>query len=187
MNERASAWLEWNRSAEAAECLDGAALSATVEAGLNRTVFVPAERADLRIKVYLDRPEQDQWTAAIDLEDPNGKKLGHRELKTHAPQCSAIEESLALVVSLMVDVTRESVRPKPATIQQVVQHLITMTAAPRHPHSSQCSFDRCHSSARKRDRVCSFLEAPVLGNCQDWAEAFPWLANWDRRMGGSYW
>ena len=121
MNERASAWLEWNRSAEAAECLDGAALSATVEAGLNRTVFVPAERADLRIKVYLDRPEQDQWTAAIDLEDPNGKKLGHRELKTHAPQCSAIEESLASVVSLMVDVTRESVRPKPATIQQVVQ------------------------------------------------------------------
>jgi len=119
--ERASAWLEWNRSAEAAECLDAAALSATVEAGLNRTVFVPEAKADLRIKVYLDRPDQDQWTAAIDLEDPNGKKLGHRELRTHAPQCSAIEESLALVVSLMVDVTRESVKPKPATIQHVTR------------------------------------------------------------------
>ena len=116
-DERASAALDWNRSAEAAECLDASALATVVEAGLHRTVFVSAAQADLRIKVSLGRSDQEQWSAAIDLEAPNGKKLGHRELTIRAPQCSAMDESLALVVSLMVDVTRESLRPQPAVVQ----------------------------------------------------------------------
>lgn len=118
-NERATASLEWNRSTEAAGCLEAPVLASMVEAVLQRTVFVSAAQADLRIRVNLDRPDQEQWSAAINLEDPNGKKLGHRELTVRAPQCSAIDDSLALVVSLMVDVTRESVRPQPVLVRPI--------------------------------------------------------------------
>jgi hypothetical protein len=116
-NERATASLEWNRSIAAADCLEAPAFAAMVEGVAHRTVFVSAFQADLRIRVNLDRPDQEQWSAAITLEDRNGKKLGHRELAVRAPQCSAINDSLALVVSLMVDVTRESVRPQPVLVQ----------------------------------------------------------------------
>ena len=117
--ERATATLDWYRSEAAAECLDGATLAARIEAGLHRTVFVPPAQADLVIKVSLNKSESEDWLAAIDLEDPHGRKLGHRELTMHAAQCSAIDESLALVVLLMVDVTRESVQPQPEPAQSV--------------------------------------------------------------------
>jgi hypothetical protein len=116
-DERVTAALVWQRAAQAQECLDSSVLAAAVEEGLHRTVFVPAARADLIIEVRLDRPAQGQWSAAVDLEDPRGNKLGHRELEIRAQQCSAINEPLALVVSLMVDVTRESVGAQTSLVQ----------------------------------------------------------------------
>lgn len=118
-SERVSASLEWRRSATAAECLDGATLVTGVEAALGRKVFVEPSRADIIINVSLDHPAPERWSAAIDLEDPGGKKLGHRELSIRASQCSAIDESLALVVSLMVDVSRESIHS--ATLVDAVE------------------------------------------------------------------
>ncbi len=116
-DERARAALLWQRTAQAEECLEASTLAAAVEGGLHRTVFVPAAQADLIIEVSLDRPTQGQWSAAVDLEDPHGTKLGHRELEIRAPQCSAMDEPLALVVSLMVDVTRESVGAQTGLVQ----------------------------------------------------------------------
>jgi hypothetical protein len=141
-DERARATLEWYRSEEAAECLDAPALATAVQAGLNRTVFVSSAQADLRIKVSLGRPAEEQWLADIDLEDPNGKKLGHRELTIRAPQCSAMDESLALVVSLMVDVTRESLRPQPAVVQPLPRIERKLPQAERVPSPA----DRWHES-----------------------------------------
>ena len=132
-DERASATLEWHRSEQAAECLDASALTTAIEAGLHRTVFVSTDQADLRISVNLDRPDEEQWSADIDLEDRNGKKLGHRELAIRARQCSAIDDSLALVVSLMVDVTRASVRPQLETAKPsplIVSNSSDMEQAP---------------------------------------------------------
>ena len=127
-DERVTAALLWQRTAQAQECLDASVLAAAVEKGLHRTVFAPAARADLIIEVSLDRPTQGQWSAAVDLEDPHGSKLGHRELEIRAPQCSAMDEPLALVVSLMVDVTRKSVgiqtgfvQPRPQNATQFSQ------------------------------------------------------------------
>lgn len=108
--ERASASLEWKKSAPAAECLDGESLATAVESALHRKVFVDQSLADFVIRVSLDRVATERWSATIDLKDPGGRKLGHRELTVQAAQCSAINESLALMVSLMADVSRESVR-----------------------------------------------------------------------------
>ena len=107
-SERASAFLEWKKSAQAAECLDRDRFATVVETALRRKVFIEATRADLVISVSLEHLAPERWSAAIDLEDPGGKMLGHRELSMQAPQCSAIDQSLALVVSLMVDVSREN-------------------------------------------------------------------------------
>jgi len=106
--ERASAFLRWNKSAQAAECLDRDRFAMVIETALQRKVFVEVTRADLVISVSLEHLAPERWSAAIDLEDPGGKRLGHRELSMRAAQCSAIDQSLALVVSLMVDVSRES-------------------------------------------------------------------------------
>lgn len=109
-DNRVSATLLWHRSASAAECLDAAALSDAVQASLHRAVFVPKTQADLTIDVNLDQPEVEHWSATLDLHRRDGHNLGHRELNLRAPHCSAINEQLALVVSLMVDVTKESVQ-----------------------------------------------------------------------------
>ncbi len=112
-DERALASLNWNRTAIAAECLDASALVAGVEARLQRKVFVLESQADIKIRVVLDASRPGNWTASIDLTDRSGSSLGHRELTMQSDNCSALDDSLALMVSLMVDVTRESVQPKP--------------------------------------------------------------------------
>jgi hypothetical protein len=113
--ERAQANLTWKGSADAAECLEAAALERAVEARLGRAVFVPLRNADLRISVALGREPSGPWSAEIDLEDSNGHRLGHRQLVIPARRCSALDDSLALAIALMVDVTRESIAPPEAS------------------------------------------------------------------------
>jgi len=121
-SERASTFLEWKRSAQASECLDGDRFATAVEKALRRKVFVEVSRADLVISVALDHPAPERWSAAIDLEDRSGKRLGHRELSMRASQCAAIDESLALVVALMVDVSRESVHAQAPVAPVAAEH-----------------------------------------------------------------
>ena len=110
--ERAVAALDWSTSTIAAECMEASKLTRDVESRLHRTVFVPSSQADIQMHVNLDSTSAGNWTAAIDLEDRNGNALGHRELTISAERCSALNESLVLMVSLMLDVTRESVKPE---------------------------------------------------------------------------
>jgi hypothetical protein len=79
-------------------------------------VFVSRERADLLVSVNLTRPDPRHWLAQIDLQDNDGKSLGHRELLSRGESCTSINESLALIVSLMVDVTRERLQQQPPPI-----------------------------------------------------------------------
>jgi hypothetical protein len=112
--ERVFAKLDWHRTEVASECLEASVLTAGVEARLQRKVFVLESQADIKIHVSLDAPSPGNWTASIDLDDRNDKPLGHRELTIRGEHCSALDESLALMVALMVDVTRESVQSEAA-------------------------------------------------------------------------
>ena len=112
--ERVLAKLDWHRTEVASECLEASALTAGVEARLQRKVFVLESQADIKIHVSLDAPSPGNWTASIDLDDRNDRPLGHRELTIRGEHCSALDESLALMVVLMVDVTRESVQAEAA-------------------------------------------------------------------------
>jgi hypothetical protein len=109
-----SARLELVRPVEARSCLSAAALERSVEQRLRRAVFQAATPA-LVVHVVFERRGA-QWFVRIELRDAEGP-LGARELSTEAAHCSALDDSLALVVALLVDTPpeRESVSsPTPA-------------------------------------------------------------------------
>jgi hypothetical protein len=141
--ERARAVLDW-RSSAGAGCLEAPVLVRAVEERLHRTVFVP-QQADLRVSVAIKGTAGD-WSADILLADTQGHGLGHRQLMTRAEHCSALDDSLALVVALMVDLWREDVRPppmEPASRGETPIRLPRNTVAPREPwHAALFLFGR---------------------------------------------
>jgi hypothetical protein len=84
---------------------------------LGRKVFRRGA-ADLILRVEIERADG-RWHARIELADEVGP-LGARELSTEARHCSALDDSLALVVALLVDTpperaaTSSGVLPAPA-------------------------------------------------------------------------
>jgi hypothetical protein len=85
------------------QCIDAAALEQGVEARLHRTAFLHQGVAPLRIGLRLKRRGRHDWSAELRLESESGENLGERKLRTTAAHCSALDDSLALVVALLVD------------------------------------------------------------------------------------
>ena len=104
--------LDYERAAGAGHCLEPAALARAVEQRLGRTVFVPRARAELQVRVRAERAARG-FRIDTELFDREGHSLGKRHLRTRARHCSALDDSLALVVSLAVDVAA-SPEPEPA-------------------------------------------------------------------------
>ncbi len=85
------------------ECIGASALEQAVEARLQRAAFLHHQATPLRIRLRLARIGKRQWSAELRLEAANGGSLGERKLTTAAAHCSALDDSLALVVALLVD------------------------------------------------------------------------------------
>lgn len=101
--------LDVERGAGAAHCLGPAALVRAVEQRLGRSVFVSGPRADLHARVRAERAAHG-FRIDVELSDRAGHSLGKRHLRTRARHCSALDDSLALVLSLAADV---AVSPAP--------------------------------------------------------------------------
>jgi hypothetical protein len=110
--EPARVHLSMDRRSGAEECLSPGALERAVETRLRRPVFVPEGEADLRVELSAFR-ERRRYVVLITLLDRERRPLGERRLETGAPHCSALDDSLALVLSLAADV-RRSETPAPA-------------------------------------------------------------------------
>jgi len=95
--------LDVQRGAGAAQCLDPTALARAVEQRLGRSVFVPAQQAALQARVRARRAAHG-FRIDVELFDRAGHSLGKRQLRTSARHCSALDDSLALVLSLAADV-----------------------------------------------------------------------------------
>lgn len=108
-SSKASARLELERSDDARSCIDSKRLARGVERRLRRRVFDPNAEATLFVHVTLQRRE-DEFAASIELSDATGV-LGRRELTTAARHCSALDDSLALVVALLVESPPERAEP----------------------------------------------------------------------------
>ncbi|HET7544145.1 MAG TPA: hypothetical protein VFK05_29940 [Polyangiaceae bacterium] len=83
-------------------CLDVQSLSRAVESRLRRRVFRTDVPATLYLKIAFTR-DAAGWSLLLTMHDGKGDFLGRRSLVTEAADCSALDESLALVVALLVD------------------------------------------------------------------------------------
>jgi hypothetical protein len=101
--------LEWNLEAGGATCLDGPSLARAVEQRWKRRVFEPTRVPEIVVRGRIGPAPDAGWSARIELFDANGAALGSRELTTRAVECSALDDSVALAVGLMLDVTRHRV------------------------------------------------------------------------------
>jgi hypothetical protein len=84
------------------QCLGEAALQRAVEQRLRRRVF----RRDLPVTldVQIDFAHGTSgWSAELTVRDGSSRFLGGRSIVTEAAHCSALDDSLALVVALLVD------------------------------------------------------------------------------------
>jgi len=109
--------LDVERAAGTEQCIEASALQRAVEARLHRKVFVAPDDAQLRIRLALSRTDDGTWSAELSLATAAGVSLGQRSLESSAPHCSALDESLALVIALLVDSPPppvEAAPPEPA-------------------------------------------------------------------------
>lgn len=103
----ALAELVWERGIGASECLDAADLTARVEARLQREVFVE-EGADLRVVGRIEARPAGGFLVRLVLE-LDGAEIGTREITSDRSECHRLDESLAVVLALFVDVSRDDI------------------------------------------------------------------------------
>jgi hypothetical protein len=85
------------------QCIDARALIRAVELRLQRHAFRQDLPATLYVQIAVQRTTDASWSAEISMRDGAGAFLGSRSIVTSAPHCSALDDSLALVVALLVD------------------------------------------------------------------------------------
>ena len=106
--------LSWVRAEGAEECPNGHALAAEVERRLGRAVFdVTAERS---LEVEVTRFGA-IYRSDVYVRDASGRAVGHRQLQSDEPGCSALVNATALAIALVIDpdaATRPPAPPKAA-------------------------------------------------------------------------
>lgn len=112
-------------------CVSAAELTRAVEARLARRVFTAASEADLKASVHAVR-SRGRFVLELSLESSRGQRIGVRRLETQARHCSALDDSVALVLALAVDLRRDDPRltPIPAREPEPKPPLATPLAIP---------------------------------------------------------
>jgi hypothetical protein len=112
-------YLDYQRAEGAEQCLANSALMTAVEARLGRRVFTSRESADVTAQLTAQH-DGAAFHIVMALVDRDGHALGTRRLESRAGHCSALDDSVVLVLSLAVDlaarasVSTEANRAEPA-------------------------------------------------------------------------
>ncbi|MFT3840831.1 MAG: hypothetical protein QM723_27830 [Myxococcaceae bacterium] len=106
LSSAAFAEQRWGLTWKAADgCIQAAELAERVERRLGRPVF--GAEPDLRIDGYLvsadGTPKNAKWRARLTLIDAHGTVEGSRDVTTADASCRGIDDSLVLVVAVMID------------------------------------------------------------------------------------
>lgn len=107
--ESVTARLEWRQEPAAEACLDGDALKRAVNRRWGRSVFAESASPDIVLRGTIGHAEPKGWAVSLTLSRADGTSLGSRELVTAAPSCSSLDDSVALAVGLMLDVSRQRI------------------------------------------------------------------------------
>lgn len=134
-NDHATATLV-SSSSNAAECPSLGQLAVAVEDRLGRRLFVPASQADLRVTLAYGQVGG-EWYADVGLQTSSGQPLGDRRVSSSSRDCSAIEEALALVVALMVDLPQREVASRAAPAAPVISTTSSEVRVPARRHEAR--------------------------------------------------
>ncbi len=106
--------LDWRRAPGAESCVDRTTIEREVEARLGRHAFVARDRADVVVDARLSPLDAGAgFQADLSLQTTRGQSLGVRDLRTPSADCAQLDESLSLVIALMVDIPRADLPPLP--------------------------------------------------------------------------
>jgi len=127
-----AARLELSKGPGTEQCVDQQSLSRAVEARLQRRAFRADLPATLHVQIAIAHSDSG-WSAVLTMHDGSGAFLGRRSIVTQAVDCSALDDSLALVVALLVDSPPAAV---PETEDALPVPSTPAKAAPETPHTA---------------------------------------------------
>lgn len=90
-------------------CVNGAALTRSVETLLKRNVFVDASSADVIVEGAAEARAEGGWNATLRMRAADGRELGMRSIVSESRDCRAVEGPLAVVLALLVDLERREI------------------------------------------------------------------------------
>lgn len=113
-DEGTTSALSWVRLPGAEPCLSTTELSERVEKHLGRAVFVSPSKADVSIEARAERREREgTFHVVVGGTRRDGTPIGTRELDSETNDCRSLDDSLVLVVALMID--PNAMTPAPST------------------------------------------------------------------------
>lgn len=95
--------LSWTRLEGAESCIGTHDLAVEVEKILKRPAIVSPSESDRSIEGRVARGADGKFTATIVHVDGAGKEQGRRVLVSEGPDCRALDDSMSLVIALMID------------------------------------------------------------------------------------
>ncbi len=107
--------LRWVRAPGAEACVDSGELADRVGARLGRAAFDGTGATAVVIEAEV-RPIAAGWHVAIAMRGPDGEARGARELDQVGADCHVVDEPLALVLALMIDLDAASSSAPPPPV-----------------------------------------------------------------------
>ncbi len=112
------------RLPKAESCITAAELGTRVEAHLHRPVFVSPSAADISIEGRIEKSPSGTFHAVVGGTRRDGTSLGTRDLVSEGSDCRALDDSLVLVVALMIDPDADGSAPPAAPPKVVIEREI---------------------------------------------------------------
>ncbi|MGC4064022.1 MAG: hypothetical protein QM784_05165 [Polyangiaceae bacterium] len=108
-------------------CMSAQSMATAVEQRLKRSVFVERSGADLLVEIRIVE-SADHVDVDIALSSGTGVSLGHRSLTSPKGDCNKLNDSLSLVLALMVDLNREEVQHRTTEASDELQKSVAVDA-----------------------------------------------------------
>lgn len=158
--EPRTATLAWTRGEGATTCADVRMVARAVETRLSREVFVSPARAELLVDGTVSR-NGDHWHVSVAMSDASGAALGTREFDEAQASCDGVTNSIALVLSLMIDPEAEVLVAAPAQADRPPVAAPAVEAPPQAP--PPLSTPPRERMVPREDNPFSFAGGAVLG------------------------
>jgi hypothetical protein len=106
VDDAPSVRLEWTAPAE---CIDGAALAAAVSGQLGRPAFADGGDTELVARGRVEKSDSGRHRAEVVLSTRGGERLGVRRLDSDNNDCHSLDEALAVMLAIILNVRRADV------------------------------------------------------------------------------